>query len=166
MIFDMEGTANFGDKGSVVVSQLSSLHIDDLPKLKHVWNKDPQGLVTFQNLKDISIERCDGLRDVFPASIAGSLSQLKSLRIRNCGVEEIVFVADHQEETETINRFVFPTVDSLKLENLPNLATFFSGMYTVEWPAIKELEVSDWEMMKNFLKFNKEGQSQILFEKV
>ncbi|KAJ4721505.1 Disease resistance protein [Melia azedarach] len=152
------------DLHNAVVSQLSELKIFYLPKLKHIWNKDPQKVVSFQNLKDISIDRCRGLKDVFPTSIASSLSQLKSLDISKCGVEKIVFVAD-QGGAETINRFVFPRVETLKLVNLPNLTKFFPGMYTVEWPALTELKASDWEIVMNILT-NKEGHPQILFGKV
>ncbi|KAJ4721508.1 Disease resistance protein [Melia azedarach] len=140
VIFDMEG-ANSEDRHSAVVSQLSKLRIFYLPKLKHIWNKDPQKVVSFQNLKVMKIDGCDRLKDVFPASIA------------------------NQGGAETINRFVFPRVETLELDNLPNLTTFFPGMYTVEWPALTELKVSDWEIVMNILT-NKEGHPQILIGKV
>ncbi|KAJ4721751.1 Disease resistance protein [Melia azedarach] len=129
VIFDMEG-ADSEDKVSAVVSQLTELDISDLPKLRHVWNKEPQELVSFQNLKDIRISGCDVLKNIFLVSIASCLSQLESLNIRNCGVEEIVFVAD-QEGAETCASAVdkgdcieFPSLERLYIQQCPKLKEF------------------------------------------
>ncbi|KAJ4721774.1 Disease resistance protein [Melia azedarach] len=85
------------------------------------------------------------LKNVFPVSIASNLSQLESLEIGRCGVEEIVSVAS--EGAETKHRFVFPRVITLTLFDLPKFTTFFPGLYTTEWPVLKELKVSGWKIL-------------------
>ncbi|KAF2294860.1 hypothetical protein GH714_024572 [Hevea brasiliensis] len=76
-------------KESVAI-QLRTLEIHGLPKLKHVWNEDPLGLVLFDNLSSVDVWDCPDLKIIFPASIAKNLLQLKTLVIVCSGVEEIV----------------------------------------------------------------------------
>ncbi|KAJ4721772.1 Disease resistance protein [Melia azedarach] len=83
VIFDLEG-ANFADE---VVSQLRELDICYLPKLKHLWNKDPQKIFSFEKLNMVRILGCGMLKNVFPVSIASNLSQLQTFEIARCGVE-------------------------------------------------------------------------------
>lgn len=158
VVFDLED-ANFEDDHGEAVTQLSELKISYVPKLKHIWNKDPQKFVSFEKLNRVRIVECDGLKNVFPQSVASNLSQLESLEISKCGVEEIVFVAE--EGVETITRFVFPRVTSLTLKDLPKYTQFFPGMYTMEWPALKELDVSGWEIVMNLF-----FQPHVMVEKV
>ncbi|KAJ4721510.1 Disease resistance protein [Melia azedarach] len=164
VIFDLEG-ANSEDKRSRIVSQLRELKLRGLPKLKHVWNKDCHKFLSFEQLKWVSITECDTLRNVFPMSIASNLSQLESLDIRKCGVENIVCFEDQGAETNNI-RFLFPRVISLALYELPNFQMFCPGIYTTEWPELKKLGVNGLEMLLNILISNKERLPHILFEKV
>ncbi|KAJ4721754.1 Disease resistance protein [Melia azedarach] len=162
VIFDLEDQ-NFEDQDSAIVMELSELDIVGLPRLKHVWNKDPKMFLSFERLNNVSIEGCDILQNVFPASIASNLSQLESLKMMDCGVEEIVLVAN--EGAETNNRFVFPRVISLTLENLPNCTMFFPGIYTSTWPALKELNVNRCPMNLSLQESDQEGGPQFLLGK-
>ncbi|KAJ4721773.1 Disease resistance protein [Melia azedarach] len=157
VIFDLEG-ANFVDE--VAISQLTVLHICTLPKLKHIWNKDPRKFLSFEKLNRLRILECDTLKNVFPVSIASNLSQLERVEIENCGVEEIVSVANGASETE--HRFVFPRVISLTLRDLPKFTTFFPGIYTTEWPALKELIVTGWKILTSLgRKQESHGESEV-----
>ncbi|KAJ4717788.1 Disease resistance protein [Melia azedarach] len=122
VIFDLEGPKF--EKTPRAVSQLSELDICGLPGLKHIWNKDPKQIFSFQKLNMVSIVKCNRLKHVFPASIACSISQLESLNVSSCGVMAIVFVAE--EGYKPNHRLVFPRVASLALCDLPNLTSFFS----------------------------------------
>lgn len=141
VIFDLEG-ANFADE---VVSELRELDICYLPKLKHLWNKDPQKIFSFEKLNMVRILGCGMLKNVFPVSIASNLSQLQTFEIARCGVEEIFSVGN--EGAETKHRFVFPRVAYLSLYGLPKFTTFIPGLYTAEWPALKQLKVGGGEIL-------------------
>ncbi|XVF30379.1 hypothetical protein REPUB_Repub16aG0052400 [Reevesia pubescens] len=121
----------------VVATQLRELNIVHLPKLKHVWNKDPRGILTFQNLCIVFVWDCCSLKNVFPPSIARVLPQLKDLKIYSCGVEEIV---SNEEGLEVAVTFEFHQVSSLILWNLPKLKCFYPGKHTTKWPMLKKLE--------------------------
>ncbi|XP_022719747.1 uncharacterized protein LOC111277600 [Durio zibethinus] len=130
----------------VVAAQLRELHVFNLPKLKNVWNEEPQGILTFQNLNVVWVQNCWSLKHVFPASVARVLPQLKDLSVNSCAVEEIVSKAEGWETSVT--NFEFGQVASLGLWNLPNLKYFYPGMHTTKWPMLKKLKIFHCKKLK------------------
>ncbi|GKV27880.1 hypothetical protein SLEP1_g37000 [Rubroshorea leprosula] len=51
-IFEI-GEFNVKQTHVAIDTKLRQLNIGDLPRLKHVWNKDPQGILTFHNLESV-----------------------------------------------------------------------------------------------------------------
>ncbi|GKV53377.1 hypothetical protein SLEP1_g59908, partial [Rubroshorea leprosula] len=131
---------------AIIDTKLSELNIYDLPRLKYVWNKDPQGILTFHSLESVDIGFCEGLKILFPASIGRSLSQLQKLHLFMCGVEEIVTMGE--QGNEAIVDFEFPRVSSLKLEWLPRLQCFHPGKHTAAWPKLKKFHFSLFNQVK------------------
>ncbi|KAL4605324.1 hypothetical protein ACB092_09G020400 [Castanea dentata] len=127
---------NVRESHVVMAIPLKRLMLQCLPKMKHVWNKEPQGIFSFQNLQKISVWECESLKSLFPASVARCLVQLEDLLIVNCGVEEIV---SREDVAEPAARFVFPKVTVLVLSQLPKLKWFCRGVHTSKWPLLKEL---------------------------
>ncbi|XP_030959914.1 disease resistance protein At4g27190-like isoform X2 [Quercus lobata] len=124
------------DKGS---TQLRHLTLNNLPKLKHVWTSDPEAILTFQNLRQVEVSKCETLKSLFPISLAKHLEQLESLQINDCGLmEEIVAL---EEGLETTTEFVFTRITSLSLELLPELKYFYPGKHTSRWPSLKILKI-------------------------
>ncbi|TXG65740.1 hypothetical protein EZV62_007015 [Acer yangbiense] len=105
-IFDLQNV-NFEESHSgAITQQLQELYISRLPKLKHIWNKDPQAVLFFKSLQKVEVYNCQNLKDVFPASIGRSLLQLVKLNVYDCGkLEEIVA---KEGEAKAAVRFVFP----------------------------------------------------------
>ena len=126
---------------------LKRLILCHLPKMKQVWNKDPQGIFSFQNLQEVVVWECESLQSLFPASVARFLMQLEDLKIIDCGVKEIVAREDGAEAAE---RFVFPKVTLLELAELPKLKWFCRGVYNSEWPLLKELVVHGYDQIEIF----------------
>ncbi|GKV25959.1 hypothetical protein SLEP1_g35332 [Rubroshorea leprosula] len=142
------GIAEFNVKQThaIIDTKLRELNIDGLPRLKYVWNKDPQGILTFHSLELVVIERCDRLKFLFPASIGKSLSQLQKLHLAKCGVEEIVTMGE--QGIEAIVNFEFPRLSSLKLGWLPRLQCFHPGKHTAAWPKLKKFHFSLFNQVK------------------
>ncbi|XP_050237707.1 uncharacterized protein LOC126687246 isoform X2 [Mercurialis annua] len=118
--------------------KLRELQITGLDKLKNIWNKDPPTVFTFQELHSVAIYGCDALKNIFPTSIATCLSQLQSLSIERCGVEEI---AAKSESAGSDLYFKFPQLTSFILDQLPELKSFYSGRHSAEWPKLKYLRL-------------------------
>ena len=142
---------------AVTVTQLTKLVICRLPKLKRVWNKDPQGTFSFQNLQEIVVGECESLKSLFPTSVARCLQQLETLQIVECGIKEII---EQEEGAKEDARFVFPKLTDLMLRNLSKLKWFYRGVHTSEWPLLKTLEVSGSNEIQIFASKNYRIQEQ------
>ncbi|XP_044483881.1 probable disease resistance protein At4g27220 isoform X1 [Mangifera indica] len=124
-------------KNQNISLDLKLLTLKDVNSTKICYNKHPTSL--YQNLTHLFLWNCGNIKYAFPSSIAKSLHQLQQLKIRNCKVlEEIVA---KEEEANAVVHFVFPNITLLKLQDLPELIAFYPGIYTIEMPKLKELEV-------------------------
>ncbi|KAM5584357.1 hypothetical protein ABKV19_003963 [Rosa sericea] len=92
-----------------------------------------------QNLVSVEIDSCESLRNIFPASVARGLQQLRKLRVENCDrVEEIVAM---EGLGMTTPKFVFPNATSVIFRNLPRLSSFYPGMHASVWPVLEDLKM-------------------------
>ncbi|XP_060672497.1 probable disease resistance protein At4g27220 isoform X2 [Ziziphus jujuba] len=121
-------------------SQLSNLHLFKLPSLKHVWGKDPRGILTCPNIQKLYIYECPNLQHLFPYSVAKSLLKLEILCVIDCGIKEIVA---EEEGLVKMPKFVFPQLTDLRLVKVHQLVRFYPGPHTSEWPLLNWLVVSE-----------------------
>ncbi|GKV26341.1 hypothetical protein SLEP1_g35666 [Rubroshorea leprosula] len=142
-IFDL-GELNIEESHTVVDSQLRHLSICQLPRLKHIWSKDPQGTLTFQNLQSVKAVSCLNLQTLFPASVALGLWQLQKLELIGCGIEQVVAFG---EDTE-VPRFLFSNLSSLGLWYLPRVKYFYPLKHKIEWPMLKKFSAFHCEGVK------------------
>ena len=127
MVFDVEGIDANANEG-VTVTQLSQFLLTSLPKVEKIWNKDPHGILSFENLKSMTIDQCQSLKNLFPASLVGDLGQLEKLHVFSSGIEENVAKDINRVlDTDTEPMFVFPNVTSLELYNLINSRVYTQG---------------------------------------
>ena len=96
----------------VAFPSLENLAIMHIKNLKIIWNKDPQGMFSLQNLQEIVVRECESLKSLFPTSVARCLQQLENLQIIKCGIEEII---EQEEGAKEDARFVFPKLTLLML---------------------------------------------------
>ncbi|KAL2327760.1 hypothetical protein Fmac_021187 [Flemingia macrophylla] len=129
---------------------LRTLSLGHLPKLKRLWNKDPEGNIQFQNLFMVKATKCQSLEHVFPLSVARDLLHLQVLEISDCGVEEII--ANNQGEIEAALGLVFPKLISIKFFNLPALQCFCTGNHHLRFPLLNKLYVVACPTMETFSK--------------
>ncbi|KAI4354300.1 hypothetical protein L6164_003175 [Bauhinia variegata] len=147
VIFDTEGTRKTGTQSVVKTSHLRKLTLHWLPKLKHVWNKDPQEFVDFQCLSVMKVFKCDRLKYLFPVSVAKALVKLQRLEIKHCCKLETIVGTIEKGADGSIN-FVFSQVTILIVVDLPKLARFYSGACSTEWPRLQELcYYRDWNTL-------------------
>ena len=90
-VFEIQWTNNVEETHDIAATELRSLELVNLGKLKHVWSMDPQGIITFGKLNTVNIHDCSSLKSVFPISVAKALKELERLEIKDCAmVEEII----------------------------------------------------------------------------
>ncbi len=109
------------------------------------WLPNEIGELTQLRLLDLS--SCWNLK-VIPPNVISKLTQLEELYMGNTFVKwEFEGKEGGAEASAT---FVFPKVIFLKLWNLSELRTFYSGLHTSEWPLLKRLEVYGCDKVKIF----------------
>ncbi|KAI4313404.1 hypothetical protein L6164_026388 [Bauhinia variegata] len=136
VVFDLEKITS-EERHVVPKCHLRKLILNFLPNLKHVWNKDPQGILDFQNLSIIKAMDCQHMNYLLPVSVAKAPPNLLELVLYNCtGLENIVAM---EEGLDATVRFMFPKVTLLWLWNLPKLKGFCPGGYITKWPQLRKL---------------------------
>lgn len=136
-IFDLSGVekTSIGDE---LETQLKVLQITYVSSLKHIWNGDPQGMLSFKRLNSVMVTRCSTLEYIFPVSVAKGLQELNSLSISDDRqVEKIV----HGDEVFNDVNFEFPQVSFVEMKKLPNLKYFYKGRHNIKWHKLKKLSM-------------------------
>ncbi|XP_065867358.1 uncharacterized protein [Euphorbia lathyris] len=112
--------------GAKPMKNLNQLQLIDLPRLRHVWSKDPQRILSFKNLQLLKVHNCDNLIYIFNLSMALSLPKLEHVEVKKCSlVEHIIMKAE--EETMLELQTILPSLQSINLQHLTNLSSFYSA---------------------------------------
>ncbi|MBA0654822.1 hypothetical protein Goklo_021743, partial [Gossypium klotzschianum] len=146
----------------IVTSELRHVKLFRLPKLKHVWNKDSNENISFENLREVHVQECWSLKTLFSFSMAKDLHQLKSLIVDSCGVEEIVSKSVEESDQHEV-LFEFNQLSFLALWTLPNLVCFYPGMHHITCPMLKKLK-THWP--KKIKKLKHVASQLLLVEKI
>ncbi|MBA0654835.1 hypothetical protein Goklo_021750, partial [Gossypium klotzschianum] len=136
------------EEACIVTSTLRQVELFRLPKLKHVWNKDSNENISFENLREVHGQECWSLKTLFPFLTARDLQQLESLIVDSCGVEEIVSKSEGLDKHETL--FEFNQLSFLVLWALPNLVCFYTGMHNITCPMLERLRTYWSTKIKKF----------------
>ncbi|KAG2694921.1 hypothetical protein I3760_08G166600 [Carya illinoinensis] len=83
-------------------------------------------LIYFKNVKVLKVENCQKLRFVSSSSIAKVLSLLEKLKIKRCNNMGAIVVAEDKDGIEDGDVILFHQLQTLVLEDLPELVSFFS----------------------------------------
>ncbi|KAB1202369.1 hypothetical protein CJ030_MR8G007353 [Morella rubra] len=147
-VFDIE-VPSFQEMGAMTATQFKTLRLTGLPKLMHIWEKDPKGTFNFQNLQIVTLTGCESLQSVFPASVSGKLKQLEFLVLDSCGVEVVI----EKKGAQVAETLQFPKLTALVLASLPKLKCFSRGMHPSKWPSLKILKVYGCGQIEKFALF-------------
>ncbi|RDX65621.1 Disease resistance protein RPS5, partial [Mucuna pruriens] len=147
VIFNMNENRETKALGNRII-RLKKLSLAFLPKLEHVWDKDPEGIISLQVLQDMRVESCDYLKSLFPASVAKDLTRLEVLSVTYCSQLVEIFAKDEKAAGGTTKMFKFSSLTSLMLIELPGLKYFYPGLHMLEWPVLEQLEGFHCELVK------------------
>ncbi|XLT76164.1 hypothetical protein HN873_032438 [Arachis hypogaea] len=130
--------------------RLKNLSLGNLPNLEHVWDKDSIEIIHFSALQDLSINKCESLKYVFPTSIAEDLAMLNNLSVEDCEKMVKIFAEDKRtSELGDTKTFELPSLTSLVLREVPMLKYFYPGLQKLQFPKLKELyiQVCKWMIL-------------------
>ena len=87
---------------------------------------------SFGNLRKLEVYDCDSLRFMFSSSVVGYFSKLQEIDIRRCNGMSAIVAKEREEEIEIndimTNTMEFPQLRCFRIECLPSLMGFYSGV--------------------------------------
>ena len=143
-VFDLKAL-NRKESHDILVLELRELCLDNLKNLQYIWNKAPQELLTYESLEIIKVSHCPSLEVPFPGYMVRSLLQLKESNKNSRGGEKI---AAGVREAKAVTMLFFPEVTSLSNSCLKVLECFYLVLHTLEWRALKTIEVVGCESLE------------------
>ncbi|XP_054780683.1 uncharacterized protein LOC129288212 isoform X2 [Prosopis cineraria] len=148
VIFDMDGNRLTETNGKPF--HLRRMILKSLRNLKCIWSKDPCRTISFQNLKEIVVTDCGGIKSLFPASLAKNFMRLKKLDIGRCFALEEMFGKEEAVADGASRKFEFHFLTTLMMYRLPSLKFFYPGRFTLECPSLQMLVVCDCNKLDTF----------------
>ncbi|KAH9687094.1 Disease resistance protein [Citrus sinensis] len=141
---EMQPPPLFDEK--VRLPRLEVLHIRSMDNLRRIWHHQLPS-ESFSKLKNLEIERCNNLMNIFPP-LVGIPSSLVNLNVSRCDkIEEII---RHVGEEAKENRIAFSKLKVLILDYLPTLTSFCLENYTLEFPSLERVSMTHCPNMKTF----------------
>ncbi|KAI7744912.1 LOW QUALITY PROTEIN: hypothetical protein M8C21_016652 [Ambrosia artemisiifolia] len=99
------------------------------------------------NLKSLSISECDRLPHIFTFSTLETLHHLKEFKVERCNAMQVIVEQENRTSSDCVT---FPRLETLKLEDLPNLKGFFLGMNDFRWPSLAYVLIKDCPKLMMF----------------
>ncbi|MBA0818762.1 hypothetical protein Gohar_003724, partial [Gossypium harknessii] len=160
------------DKDTIItIPNIKNLKLDVIKNIRHFWKQDSSfdhicaslvrlevwkcdslinlgiDLSFFENLTTLDVWKCKEMLALITSSKARSLVCLVTMRIRECEMVREVIVS---EEDDTSYEIVFSELKLLELHCLQSLTSFCSGSYTLRFPSLEQVTLSQCPRMKNF----------------
>ncbi|KAF8411929.1 hypothetical protein HHK36_004487 [Tetracentron sinense] len=143
-VFNLEG---IDEEQILLLPKLRILSFTRLPVM-YIW-KGPTQLVCLHNLKEVMLYQCNRLRNLFSSSQARNLLRLEMLYIGSCSKLEVI--VSNEEEDKEGQEIVFPQLNTIRLQRLPNLTGFCEGSFTFEWPSLEEVTMKFCPNIETFV---------------
>ncbi|CAB4286358.1 unnamed protein product [Prunus armeniaca] len=149
VVFQLKGPKAVESHNVQAFNKLRNLSLYKLPSLMHVWETGGSHHITgFGNLTFLSVSFCGSLRYLFLSTVAKLLVSLKDLEVGDCEkIEHVIAKADTECADQEIT---FPRLNSMTLEDLPNLICFSTEAYTLKLPSLRELKVINCPDLRTF----------------
>ncbi|XP_024038960.1 probable disease resistance protein At4g27220 [Citrus clementina] len=137
------------------LQQLQSIEVSSCQHMEVIFaakrgdeSSNNNGTESFSKLKNIRVERCDKLKNVFPLVIGRGLQQLQSIEVSSCQNMEVIFAAKRGDESSNNNGtevIELTQLRKLELRSLPQLTSFCTGDLHIEkvFPNLEELIVDE-----------------------
>ncbi|XP_015950880.1 uncharacterized protein LOC107475746 [Arachis duranensis] len=132
-----------------ISENIEKLQMDKCHSLRSIAPSE----VSFSNLIELNISECNGLVNLFTPSTSRTLQQLKNMSIENCeSLKEIVSEEEVEESSGHVGEeiIVFHKLKTLSLCSLPNLGRFYNGNIGLKFPSLVHLLLIDCSKMESF----------------
>ncbi|KAG7011006.1 putative disease resistance protein, partial [Cucurbita argyrosperma subsp. argyrosperma] len=125
-------------------ARLESLERIEVKKCGNLKRLLPSS-VLFWSLSELSVEKCNGMMNLFSLTVAKGLVNLWSIEVRCCrGMRSVVAAEEEQ------GGVVFRGLRRVRLDWLPELVSFYGGKCRVKFPRLDRLFILGCPKMKTF----------------
>ncbi|KAB2032520.1 hypothetical protein ES319_D05G380100v1 [Gossypium barbadense] len=129
----------------VIVSDCDVMQVlFPIAESRSIEQEGPSRHLSLQSLKIVEIERCNNLKYIFPMSVANSLGQLHTLKIKSCS--QLKYIIQDQQVAykcllQSLRDACVSHCNNLRLDDLPNLVSFSPVGYHFVFPSLTDLRV-------------------------
>ncbi|MBA0754421.1 hypothetical protein Gogos_005634, partial [Gossypium gossypioides] len=162
----------FKDKDMIItIPKIKNLKLEGISNIRHLWKQDSWldyicacleclevsrcgNLINLgldfsfsENLTTLDVFDCNEMLELIKSSKTRSLVCLMTMKIRKCEMMREVVASD---EDDTSFEIVFKALKRLELHCLQSLTSFCSGNYTLWFPSLEQVTLSQCPRMKIF----------------
>ncbi|KAB2006680.1 hypothetical protein ERO13_D11G326000v2 [Gossypium hirsutum] len=162
----------FEDKDMIITTpKFKKLLLDGINNIRDLWKQDSLldhicasleclevlqcgnlinlglDLSSFENLTTLDVWKCNKMSELITSFKAKSLVCLVTMRIRECEMMRVVVASGGDDTSYEI---IFIALKRLELHFLSSLTSFCSGNYTLRFPSLEQVTLSQCPRMKNF----------------
>ncbi|TYG71530.1 hypothetical protein ES288_D05G404100v1 [Gossypium darwinii] len=131
----------------VIVSDCGEMQVlFPITELRSIEQEGSGRYLSLQSLKVVEIERCNNLKYIFPMSVANSLGQLHTLKIKSCSqLEDII------QDRQVAYKCLLQSLREVSLIDLPQLKGKDRTDIVLTSPSLHVLEVRDCPQLTPFI---------------
>lgn len=141
-LFDLNEFTPNNDGHGKYFTEIKRLILIEVHYLECLWNKNPVGILGFENLQMVHIIDCTSLQKLFTPSVAEKLTQLNELKLEACEMLQQVI------DNGLIGTIQFPTLNKVEFKSLSRLIHFY--LYPLEFPQLRSLILEKCPQLEEF----------------
>jgi Cdc6-like AAA superfamily ATPase len=145
------------EKGMPLLSSLTELQLEMLPKLKCIW-KGPTGHASLQSLNLLNLNHLDKLIFIFTPSLARSLPKLETLNIRNCGELKHIIREEDCDREIIPESPCFPKLKTISISDCGKLEYVLPVSVSPSLPNLEQMWILNAHNLKQIF-YNVEGDA-------
>ncbi|KAK4368448.1 hypothetical protein RND71_012240 [Anisodus tanguticus] len=151
--------------------QLDSLKIVGCHRLERIIGEPPEGMseniqnghVLFPNLRDVHVESCSDLRNLFLVMTAQSLGKLEELKVNEMSnLVKLISIEESEREEEKDKMIVLPELKSLRVTKSQNVERLCSEAFIMDLPSLEEFVLLECPKMADTIKHGLGSASSLL----
>ncbi|GFZ04920.1 hypothetical protein Acr_17g0004920 [Actinidia rufa] len=149
-------------RGSLQTPSLRKLRILTVERCNFYVSFLPFELLNnLQSLEEVTIESVEGLRYLFPHSIAQSLQQLEFLKIKECSsLERIIAKAEEGNPMDCAQAVGFPNLKIVQVEGCRNLRSLLSVTTVRSLQQLNKITIIKCEVLVEIISHVQEGEDE------
>ncbi|XP_061352865.1 uncharacterized protein LOC133297702 [Gastrolobium bilobum] len=144
--------AKEGDENEeeIKLEKLEILDLHSLPEIGSFYSGS--STLNFPSLKEVRITECHNMKYLFTSSTAERLPKLREMHVHDCkSIKEIVVKVGDELDQDLVK---FEKLEILILRSLPELGCFYSGSWTLNFPSMKHVYLTQCYRMKYLFIFS------------